>query len=105
MPHPLLPTPQPSQALIDRPDETRRQINFKRLALTDFKVDIPRLANKTVLKKALAESGAFDKFAATAWGKKLAARAAKAGMTDLDRYKAAVARKTRSSAIKAKLAK
>jgi large subunit ribosomal protein L14e len=32
------------------------------------------------------------KFAASAWGKKLAARASKAAMTDFDRYKAAVAR-------------
>ena len=40
------------QALIDRPDETRRVINFKRLALTDIKIDIPRLAKKTVLKNA-----------------------------------------------------
>ena len=68
-------------------------------------VDVPRLAGKTVLKKAIDESGAFDKFAASAWGKKIAARAAKAATTDLDRYKAAVARRTRSAAIKAKLAK
>ena len=32
-------------------------INFKRLALTDFKVDIPRLAKKSVLKKAIEEAG------------------------------------------------
>lgn len=58
-----------------------------------------------MLKAAIDESGAFDKFAATAWGKKIAARAAKAATTDLDRYKAAVARKARSAAIKAKLGK
>ena len=46
------------QALVDRPDETRRMINFKRLALTPYKVDIPRLAKKKVLKAALEESGA-----------------------------------------------
>ena len=45
------------QALVDRPDEIRRVINFKRLALTDLKVDIPRLAKKKVLKEALATSG------------------------------------------------
>ncbi len=48
----------PPQALIDRPDETRRVENFKRLAITDFKVEIPRLAKKAVLKKALDEAGA-----------------------------------------------
>ena len=45
------------QALVDRPDEVRRPINFKRLALTDYKLDIPRQAKKTVLSKALDESG------------------------------------------------
>ena len=45
------------QALVDHPDEVRRVINFKRLVLTDFKVDIPRLAKKKVLKAALDESG------------------------------------------------
>ena len=35
----------------------RRQMNFKRLVLTDFKIDIPRLAKKKVLTAALEESG------------------------------------------------
>jgi hypothetical protein len=46
-----------AQALVDHPDETRRVMNFKRLAITDLKVDIPRLASKKVLKQKLAESG------------------------------------------------
>lgn len=45
------------QALVDRPDEVRRVINFKRLALTDHKVDIPRLAKKKVLSEALSSAG------------------------------------------------
>lgn len=45
------------QALVDRPDEVRRIINFKRLVLTDFKIEIPRLAKKKVLSAALEESG------------------------------------------------
>lgn len=32
-------------------------MNFKRLALTDIKIDIPRLAKKKVLTAALEESG------------------------------------------------
>jgi hypothetical protein len=46
-----------SQALVDRPDEVRRVINFKRLALTDIKLDIPRLAKKKVLSEALSTTG------------------------------------------------
>ncbi len=47
-----------AQALVDRPDMVRKQINFKRLVLTDFKIEIPRLAKKKVLSAALEESGA-----------------------------------------------
>ena len=47
-----------AQALVDRPDMVRKQMNFKRLVLTDFKIDIPRLAKKKVLTAALEESGA-----------------------------------------------
>ena len=46
-----------AQALVDRPDEVRRMVNFKRMVLTDFKIDIPRLAKKKVLTAALEESG------------------------------------------------
>lgn len=40
------------------------------------------------------------KFAASAWGKKLAARQSKANMTDLDRYKAMVAKCKRSRLVR-----
>ena len=50
-------TPLSLQALVDRPDETRRVMNFKRLALTDHKLDVPRLAKKKAIKKALESNG------------------------------------------------
>lgn len=90
---------------MDRPDETRRAVNLKRLSLTDFKIDIPRLAKKAVLKKALDDSDAFNKFAASSWGQKLAKRKAKAEMTDFDRYKAAVAKMKRSAQVRRTLNK
>jgi large subunit ribosomal protein L14e len=40
------------------------------------------------------------KFSSSAWGKKLAARQAKANMSDLDRYKAMVAKAQRSKAVR-----
>jgi hypothetical protein len=49
-----------AQALVDRPDETRRVVSFKRMALTDLKVEIPRLAKKKVLKEALDSSGNWN---------------------------------------------
>lgn len=51
--------PRAPQALVDFPGQTRRVVSFKRLALTDYTVDIPRLAKKAVLKKALEEAGAW----------------------------------------------
>lgn len=45
---------------MDRPDEVRRVVNFKRLAITEHKVDVPRLAKKKVLAEALASSGALS---------------------------------------------
>lgn len=85
---------------MDRPDEMRRTINVKRLALTDFTVDIPRLAKKTALKKALDEADTFNKFAKSSWGQKLAKREAKAAMTDFDRYKASVEKMKRSAKVR-----
>eukprot|EP00877_Chromochloris_zofingiensis_P013834 jgi/Chrzof1/8704/Cz03g21090.t1 len=79
-----------NRALIDAPTETRHVENFKRLTLTDFKLDIPRLANKKTLTAKWTEADLANKFAATAWGRKLASRQTKANMTDFDRYKAAV---------------
>jgi large subunit ribosomal protein L14e len=40
------------------------------------------------------------KFAASAWGKKLAARQAKANQSDFERYQAAVAKAKRSRAVR-----
>ena len=45
------------QAVIDRPDEIRRVMPFKRLILTDFKCELTRLAKKKELSAALKESG------------------------------------------------
>ncbi len=42
---------------MDAPGEVRRTVPFKRLALTDLKVNIPRLAKKSVLTKALEDAG------------------------------------------------
>ena len=119
-----------AQALIDHPDEVRRPINFKRLALTDYKVDIPRQAKKTVLKSALEESGgalpvhvahdgctvfpvhgvltcscadAFAKFHSSVWGKKLARRKEKEGLTDFERFVAARGHAKRAKSVRSKL--
>jgi hypothetical protein len=45
------------QALVDAPDMIRCQINFKRLSLTDIKIDIKRIPKKSTLIKAMEEAG------------------------------------------------
>lgn len=46
------------QALVDAPSQARRVVNFKRLALTDYKIELPRLAPKKVVVAKFAEAGA-----------------------------------------------
>lgn len=47
------------QALVDAPDMVRCQMNFKRLTLTDIKIDIPRVPKKKTLIEAM-EAGGKD---------------------------------------------
>jgi len=75
-------------------------MNFKRMVMTDFKVDIPRLAKKAVLKKALEESDVFAKFAASSWGQKMAKREAKANLNDFERHMAGVSKMKRSAKVR-----
>lgn len=50
------------QALVDAPDMVRSQINFKRLSLTDIKIDIPRIPKKKTLIAAMEEAGTIILF-------------------------------------------
>ena len=45
------------QALIDAPDIVRSSMNFKRLSLTDIKIDIPRMPKKKQLADAIEAAG------------------------------------------------
>ena len=45
------------QALVDAPDMVRSQMNFKRLTLTDIKIDINRVPKKKTLIDAMEKAG------------------------------------------------
>lgn len=45
------------QALVDAPDMVRAQMNFKRLSLTDIKIDINRIPKKKTLVQAMETAG------------------------------------------------
>merc|ERR1712048_958719 len=81
-----------ARALCDAPDMVRKPIFYKRLAITEFKVDIPKIPGKKELVKSLSDSGVLEKFAKTAWGKKLAARKEKASLNDFQRFEKMLAK-------------
>mmetsp|Transcript_19260 Transcript_19260/g.33234 ORF Transcript_19260/g.33234 Transcript_19260/m.33234 type:complete len:144 (+) Transcript_19260:38-469(+) len=89
-----------NRALVDAPAQARRVVNFKRLALTDMKIDLPRLASKKVVTAKFAEADVLAKFASSAWGKKLAKQSSKAAMTDFDRFKAAVTKSKKARTVR-----
>lgn len=97
-----------NKALVDGPKSltgvSRQVIGLQRLTLTEFVVQVPVDARISVLTKAVKAAGVVEKFAASAAGKKMAVQKARAGTNDFDRFKIMVARKTRSTAVRTKLA-
>merc|ERR1712093_633548 len=83
----------------------RQVMGYKRLSLTDIKIDIGRGAKAKTVDAAYAAADVDAQWAATSWGKKLAARKAKASANDFDRFKNMVAHKKKMVATRAKLKK
>lgn len=50
------------QALVDSVGERRKVMNFKRLSITDYKVDIKRHCSEKDLSKALGDAGECSSF-------------------------------------------
>lgn len=82
----------------------RELMNIKRLALTDYKLTIGRNARTKTIAKAVAESDVQNKWDASAWGKRVAKRAAKAKMGDFDRFQAKLAKQATAKKVAAQLA-
>ncbi|RZB60090.1 putative 60S ribosomal protein L14, partial [Glycine soja] len=72
-----------NRALVDAPDMVRSQVNFKRLSLTDIKIDIKRVPKKKGLVKVME-----DEF----MGQKLIVRKRRASLNDFDRFKIMLAK-------------
>lgn len=96
-----------NRVIVDGPVHgvARQVINLKRVALTEFIVPVQRGARTPKVEKASKEFDLAGKWAASASSKHTEARAARANMSDFDRFKAMVARKHRSHAIKTEIAK
>ncbi|KAJ7513703.1 hypothetical protein O6H91_23G011300 [Diphasiastrum complanatum] len=94
-----------NRALIDHPEIVRKQINFKRLSLTDLKVDIPRMPKKKQLQEAIEAADIQNKWEKSSWGHKLIVQKKRAALNDFDRFKVMVAKIKRASIIRRELSK
>merc|ERR1712196_346844 len=74
-------------------DVARQIIGYKRLSLTDIKIDLGRGAKAGTVTKAWSAADVEGQWAATSWGKRLAARKAKACSNDFERFQKMVQKK------------
>lgn len=84
-----------NRALVEGPDFPRQVVNFKRVTITNIKIDIPRAIGTGALKKVLAKNDIQAKFNSSSWGKKLINRKVRAGLSDFDRFKLMIAKNQR----------
>ncbi|KAK3608028.1 hypothetical protein CHS0354_031014 [Potamilus streckersoni] len=95
-----------NRALIDGPcsNVARKQMNFKALHLTQFKLKIPRSVRSKGVRKAWEKDEITKKWEETTWAKKIATRE-KAQMTDFDRFKLMKAKQARNRLINVEFGK
>ena len=96
-----------NKCLIDGPMNitgvSRQVISFKRINLTDLVVTIERNASTKDLSESWSADGTLEKWEATAWAQKLAAKKKRGSLNDFERFKVMAAKKQKSSIIKKKL--
>jgi len=92
-----------NRALVDGPEAKtgvkRHMLNFKRMSLTDIKIDIPRNARQRTLGKAWDAADVAATFAGSSWGKKIERKRKRSAMNDFDRFKLMIAKKQKSRAV------
>ncbi|KAJ7972625.1 60S ribosomal protein L14 [Quillaja saponaria] len=94
-----------NRALVDAPDIVRTQINFKRLSLTDIKIDINRVPKKKSLIAAMEAADVKNKWEKSSWGRKLIVKKRRASLNDFDRFKLMLAKIKRGGVVRQELAK
>lgn len=89
------------QVLIDGPSIERQAISLGKVVLTPLVLEkLPRGSRTATVHKKWAAADIDSKWAATAWAKKLAARKARANLSDFERFQVMVLRKQRRYAVK-----
>ncbi|XP_022153191.1 60S ribosomal protein L14-2-like [Momordica charantia] len=94
-----------NRALVDAPDMVRSQMNFKRLSLTDFKIDIKRVPRKKELIEAMKAADVQKKWEDSSWGRKLLVKKRRAALNDFDRFKLMLAKIKKAGLVRQELAK
>uniref|UniRef100_A0A0C9S0T0 TSA: Wollemia nobilis Ref_Wollemi_Transcript_28907_948 transcribed RNA sequence n=1 Tax=Wollemia nobilis TaxID=56998 RepID=A0A0C9S0T0_9CONI len=94
-----------NRALVDAPKMVRGQMNFKRLALTDIKINIPRTPKKKVLIEAMQAAEVQKRWENSSWGRKLVVQKRRAQLNDFDRFKVMLAKIKRGSLVRRELSK
>jgi len=94
-----------NRVLLDGPQKLtgvhRHEINIKRIALTDMKVEAKHNATHKQLVRLWEEGDILGKYEATDIAKKRKGRAARSKATDFERFEIMLARKERAAARKA----
>ncbi|MCL7030565.1 hypothetical protein MKW94_025211 [Papaver nudicaule] len=86
------------RALVDAPDMEKSQMNFKRLSLTDIKIDIGRIPKNKVLIDAMEAADVKKNWESSSWGRKLIVQKKRASLNDFDRFKVMLAKIKRGGA-------
>ncbi|TKY51910.1 60S ribosomal protein L14 [Spatholobus suberectus] len=94
-----------NRALVDAPDMVRSPVNFKRLSLTDIKIDIKRVPKKKDLVKAMEAADVKNKWEKSSWGRKLIVKKRRASLNDFDRFKLMLAKIKRAAVVRQEVAK
>ncbi|KAK9945042.1 hypothetical protein M0R45_010574 [Rubus argutus] len=94
-----------NRALVDAPDMVRTQMNFKRLSLTDIKIDIPRVPKKKTLIAAMEAGDVKNKWEQSSWGRKLIVQKRRASLNDFDRFKLMLAKIKKAGIVRQELTK
>ena len=92
-----------NRVLVDGENFPRMILPLKRLSLTRMKIGIQRGARTGTFLKAAKKEGLAKKWAETPIAKKLAQKATRASLSDLQRFQVMINKKKRSLAIKKKV--
>lgn len=92
-----------NRALIDGPSTgvPRQALPYRNMILTPYTIaSLPRAAGSGAIKRAVEKAGVTEKWEASGWAKKLAARQSRKEASDFDRFQIMLAKKSRRDLVR-----